>query len=52
MANTRESPIGLLGLALLTAMSFIGLWTGWTEAAATWVAGVLSDLILGAIEQQ
>ena len=52
MANTRGSPIGLLGLALLTALSIVGLWTGWSEAVAAWAAGILSDLISAAVEQQ
>ena len=43
---------GLLPLALLVALAFVRLWTGWSETAIAWVFGHVQDLIVGWVEQQ
>ena len=43
---------GLLPLALLVALAFVRLRTGWSETAIAWVFGHVQDLIAGWVEQQ
>lgn len=52
MTDPRGSAKVLLGLALLGLLALVGLWTGWSVTASTWMAGTLSDLIIGLLEQQ
>lgn len=43
MRKTKEASGALLAIGLV--LSLVGLWTGWTEAVAAWVAGHIVDLI-------
>lgn len=51
MTGTRGSVRGSLGLAL-ALLALVGLWTGWSVTVSSWMAGALSDLIIGFLEQQ
>ena len=43
MRKTKEASGALLAIGLV--LSLVGLWTGWTELVAAWVANHLIDLI-------
>ena len=43
MRKTKEVSWTLLATMLVLAV--VGLWTGWTEVVAAWVAGYIIDLI-------
>lgn len=43
MRKTRDASWTVLAVGLV--LSLVGLWTGWTEDVATWVAGHIRGLI-------
>ena len=43
MRKTKEVSWTLL--AIMLVLSLVGLWTGWTEVVAAWMAGHIRDLI-------
>ena len=43
MRKKKEASGALLAIGLV--LSLVGMWTGWTETVAAWVAGHLIDLI-------
>ena len=43
MRKTKEASWALV--ATMLVLSLVGMWTGWTEVVAAWVAGYIRDLI-------